>query len=429
MIHRRKQLVVVGHGMVGHRFVQAAIERGVTETYDVVVVGEEPRAAYDRVALTSFFEVGADELSLLRVARTTTRGSGCILGTAGRPARPGREDGAAGGRRRRSHYDELVLATGAAPFVPPVPGRDLPGCFVYRTIEDLEAIRDAAGSAKVGAVIGGGLLGLEAANALVQLGLETHVVEMAPRLMPVQVDDAGGGMLARHIEKLGLTIHTGAATEEVLGEERVTGLALKDAEPVAADIVVFSAGIRPRDALARGAGLDLAERGGVLVDERCRTSDEHVWAIGECAAPAGTMYGLVAPGYAMAEVVVDALLGGPGAVHRRRHVHQAQAARGRRRQLRRRVRHHRGCAGAGLRRRGGRPLQEARGQRRRQAAARRHPGRRRVGVRHAAADGRRWRQGRHRAARQPRGPDPPGVARRRSRSACPTRRSSAPATT
>ena len=230
MIHRRKQLVVVGHGMVGHRFVQAAVERGLTETYDVVVVGEEPRPAYDRVALTSFFEVGADELSLLPSGEYDDPRVRLVLGTEILGFDPTLQtvllsDG------QVFPYDELVLATGAAPFVPPVPGRDLPGCFVYRTIEDLEAIRDAAGSATTGAVIGGGLLGLEAANALVQLGLETHVVEMAPRLMPVQVDDAGGGMLSRHIEKLGLTVHTGAATEEVLGEGHVTGLALKDAEP------------------------------------------------------------------------------------------------------------------------------------------------------------------------------------------------------
>lgn len=311
--HLRRTLVVVGHGMVGHRFVQAAIERGLTETHDIVVVGEESRPAYDRVALTSFFDVGADALSFLpegeyddpRVrllldtvvegfdpeTRTVLLGTGEVLG-----------------------YDELVLATGAAPFVPPIPGHDLPGCFVYRTIEDLEAIREAASGAKVGAVIGGGLLGLEAANALSQLGLETHVVEMAPRLMAVQVDDAGGATLTRHIEKLGLTVHTGAMTSAVVERDgRAAGLALKERpDPIDAEVVVFSAGIRPRDALARTAGLDVADRGGVLVDEQCRTSDPHVWAIGECAAPAGRMYGLVAPGYAMAEVVVDALLGGPG---------------------------------------------------------------------------------------------------------------------
>ena len=214
----------------------------------------------------------------------------------------------------------LVLATGAAPFVPPVEGRGKDGCFVYRTIEDLEAIRAASAAATSGVVIGGGLLGLEAANALVQLGLDTHVVEMAPRLMPVQLDGAAGATLVRHIERLGVTVHTGVVTEEIEGGSSVTGLRLRQAgteegaptEVVDAQVVVFSAGIRPRDALARECDLEVAPRGGVLVDEQCRTADPHVFAIGECAAPGGTMYGLVAPGYAMAEVVVDALLDGPG---------------------------------------------------------------------------------------------------------------------
>ena len=309
--HLRRQLVVVGHGMVGHRFVQAAVERGLTETHDIVVVGEEPRPAYDRVALTSYFEVGADALSLLPNGSYDDPRVRLVLGTAVTSFdTAGQTVLLADGEVLA--YDELVLATGATPFVPPVPGHDLPGCFVYRTIEDLEAIRDAASTATTGAVVGGGLLGLEAANALHQLGLDTQVVEMAPRLMPVQVDDAGGATLARHVEALGLTVHTGAATERVLGRDRAAGLALRDADPVDAEVVVFSAGIRPRDALARTAGLALAERGGVLVDERCRTSCANVWAIGECAAPAGRMYGLVAPGYTMAEVAVDALLGGPG---------------------------------------------------------------------------------------------------------------------
>jgi nitrite reductase (NADH) large subunit len=313
MTHHRKTLVVVGNGMVGHRFVLAAIERGLTETHDLVVVGAEPRPAYDRVALTSFFAAdGAEELSLLPDGRYPDPRVRLLVGIEVTALDPtdrtislsdGQEIG----------YDELVLATGAAPFVPPLPGRDLDGCFVYRTIEDLVAIREAAATATRGAVIGGGLLGLEAANALVQLGLETHVVEMAPRLMPVQLDESGGATLVRHIERLGVTVHAGAATSEVLGSEgRVAGLGLVDADPIEAQVVVFSAGIRPRDQLARDAGLDLAERGGVLVDDRCRTSDEHVWAIGECAAPGGRTYGLVAPGYTMAEVVVDALLGGSG---------------------------------------------------------------------------------------------------------------------
>ena len=310
--HLRRTLVVVGHGMVAHRFVQAAIERGLTETHDLVVVGEEPRPAYDRVALTSYFEVGAEALSLLPEGEYDDPRVRLLLGRRVEGFDPDSQTVLLDDGKVLS-YDELVLATGAAPFVPPVPGHDLPGCFVYRTIEDLDAIREAAQGARTGAVIGGGLLGLEAANALVQLGLETTVVEMAPRPMPVQVDETGGATLVRHIEGLGLTVRTGAATESVLEKDgRAAGLAIRDADPVQADLVVFSAGIRPRDALARAAGLDLAERGGVLVDEQCRTSDPQVWAIGECAAPAGRMYGLVAPGYAMAEVVVDAILGGPG---------------------------------------------------------------------------------------------------------------------
>jgi nitrite reductase (NADH) large subunit len=336
---KRQRIVVVGHGMVGHRFAQAAVERGLTETHDVLVVGEEPRAAYDRVALTSWFGHDADgngdeALTLLpggeyddprvrlvldsvvtevdRAERTVTVVS--PPAAAGDPlAHPGAVT--------VHEYDVLVLATGAAPFVPPVEGRGRRGCFVYRTIEDLQAIKAASATATSGIVVGGGLLGLEAANALVQLGLDTHVVEMAPRLMPVQLDDAAGTTLVRHIERLGVTAHTGVLTEEVTGTDAVTGLRMRPAgteegaptTTVEAQVVVFSAGIRPRDALARECDLAVAERGGVLVDEQCRTSDPAIFAIGECAAPGGTMYGLAAPGYAMAEVVVDALLGGPGA--------------------------------------------------------------------------------------------------------------------
>ncbi len=336
MTDLRPTLVVVGHGMVAHRFVSAAIERGLTETHDIVVLGEEPRAAYDRVALTSFFAAdSADELSLLpdgayadprvrlvldaavtgidRAERVVTYVSPALSDGAEPLADPGLVHTLA--------YDVLVLATGAAPFVPPVDGREKDGCFVYRAIEDLEAIRTASEGSTSGIVIGGGLLGLEAANALVQLGLETHVVEMAPRLMPVQLDGVGGSTLVRHIERIGVRVHAGVLTEAITGDGSVAGLRVRpvgtepghETETIDAQVVVFSAGIRPRDMLARECDLPVAERGGVLVDEQCRTADERVFAIGECAAPAGRMYGLVAPGYAMAEVVVDALLDGPGA--------------------------------------------------------------------------------------------------------------------
>ncbi|HET7476166.1 MAG TPA: nitrite reductase large subunit NirB [Dermatophilaceae bacterium] len=314
MVHHRKSLVVVGHGMVGHRLVQAAIERGLTERYDIVVLGEEPRAAYDRVALTSFFSApNAESLSLLpggsyEDPRVTLR-LGCAAVSVDREQRVVHTT-----EGDQIRYDAVVLATGSAPFVPPLPGRDLPGCFVYRTIEDLEAIRDAAATVGTGVVIGGGLLGLEAANALRQLGLQTHVVEMAPRLMPVQLDEAAGATLVRHIEGLGVTTHCGVRTQEVQAgpDGRVAALALADADPIATDMVVFSAGIRPRDDLARSAGLEVGPRGGIVVDSGCRTSDPEIFAIGECAAPGGRVYGLVAPGYAMAEVAVDRLLDGAG---------------------------------------------------------------------------------------------------------------------
>ncbi|SCL13830.1 assimilatory nitrite reductase (NAD(P)H) large subunit precursor [Micromonospora inyonensis] len=308
------RLVVVGNGMVGQRLVEALRARNTAGRWQVTVLAEEDRPAYDRVRLSAFFDgADADELTL----HTPDDGIDLRLGepvTAVDRAR--RVVTTAGGEYP---YDALVLATGSYAFVPPVDGTDLPGVFVYRTLTDLEAIRDHARGRRVGAVIGGGLLGLEAANALRLLGLETHVVEFAPRLMPVQVDEAGGAMLRRYVDELGVRTHLGVATTALRPgpDGTVAGLVLSDATTVDAELVVVAAGIRPRDELARAAGLPVGPRGGVLVDETCRTEDTRVWAVGECAAVDGTCFGLVAPGYAMAEVVADRLLGGaavfPGA--------------------------------------------------------------------------------------------------------------------
>jgi nitrite reductase (NADH) large subunit len=304
-------LVVVGNGMVGHRFLESAIREGLAGQRRVVAFAEETRLAYDRVNLSKFFEKGGDALGLVEPGAYEAAGIDLRLGDAV----------VAIDRERRVvktlsgeeiAYDDLVLATGSRPFVPPVPGKDLPGCFVYRTIDDLEAIAAAARGARRGIVVGGGLLGLEAANALLQLGLETHVVELAPRLMPLQVDEVGGSVLRAHIEKLGVHVHTGVVTKELVADDagRVCALRFSDGTDLATDLVVFSAGIRPRDELGRAAGLAVGERGGVLVDEACRTSDPHVFAIGECAAPHGRTYGLVAPGYRMADVAATVLTGG-----------------------------------------------------------------------------------------------------------------------
>ncbi|MFD7779662.1 nitrite reductase large subunit NirB [Streptomyces sp. NPDC059753] len=305
-------LVLVGHGMVGQRFLEALAERGLTDTHRVVVLCEEPRPAYDRVQLTSYFSGRTpDELSLTDAAFISRHGIELHLGDpAGHIDRATRTVTARSGLQVT--YDTLVLATGSYPFVPPVPGKDATGCFVYRTIEDLLAIEEyAKRRATTGAVVGGGLLGLEAAGALRGLGLDTHVVEFAPRLMPVQVDEGGGAALLRTITGMGLSVHTGVGTQEILtgGEDgAVRAMKLSDGSELATDLVVFSAGVRPRDQLARDMGLTVGERGGITVDERCRTSDPAVYAIGECAqAVDGRVYGLVAPGYEMAQTVAAAL--------------------------------------------------------------------------------------------------------------------------
>ncbi|WP_275575288.1 nitrite reductase large subunit NirB, partial [Methylocucumis oryzae] len=208
-------------------------------------------------------------------------------------------------------YDKLVLATGSYPFVPPVPGSDRENCLVYRTIEDLEAITKAATGAKIGTVVGGGLLGLEAAKALTDLGLATHVVEFAPRLMSVQLDEAGGAMLRQKIEALGVMVHTGKNTVLIEdGESCVNKMCFADGEQLETDIVLFSAGIRPRDELARASGLDMGVRGGIVINNQCLTSDPDIYAIGECALWHNMIFGLVAPGYAMARTVVADLTGG-----------------------------------------------------------------------------------------------------------------------
>ncbi len=293
--------------MVGHKLLE---QLAGTPDLEITVLCEEPRPAYDRVGLTGFFSgKSADDLSLVedgffeksgitlhlndkaaaidRAAKTVVTAQGKTLG-----------------------YDKLVLATGSYPFVPPLPGKERPGCFVYRTIEDLEAITAASKGGKTGVVIGGGLLGLEAAKALKDLGLETHVVEFAPRLMAVQLDDGGGRVLRRKIEALGVKVHTGKSTQCIEdGSTARHKMKFADGSELETDVIVFSAGIRPRDELARTHGLSVGERGGIAINNYCQTSDADVYAIGECALWDKKIFGLVAPGYDMARVAAKHLMG------------------------------------------------------------------------------------------------------------------------
>ena len=306
-MHARSRLVVIGNGMVGQRFLESL---PVAAPYSVTVLGEEPRPAYDRVQLSSFFSgKSPDELSLVDAGFFEKNAIALNLNervvAIDRDARQVRT--ASG---RTLDYDILVIASGSYPFVPPIPGRDRPSCHVYRTIEDLEAIRASANGARTGAVIGGGLLGLEAAKALRDLRLETHVVEFAPRLMALQVDDGGGGMLRRKIEALGVRVHTGKSTREIVpGGSARHCTSFADGSSLEVDVIVFSAGIRPRDELGRAAGLEVGERGGIVIDDACRTSDPNIYAIGECALWRGRIFGLVAPGYQMAQVAAARIAG------------------------------------------------------------------------------------------------------------------------
>jgi nitrite reductase (NADH) large subunit len=310
----RPVLLVVGNGMVGHRFVEAAVERGLHKTHEMVVLGEERHAAYDRMHLTKALE-GADVATLRLGEADLYQDNDVELRVGERAAGldlTGQTVTTESGDRIR--YDHLVLATGSAPFVPPVEGNDLAGVFVYRTLDDVEAIRSwATAGCTRGVVVGGGLLGLEAAGALKALGVDITVVELADRLMAVQVDGPGGRTLRRRIEDMGIEVRTGVAATKVTAthDGRAAGLEFGDDEPpIQAEIVIFAAGVRPRDELARAAGLEMGERGGVRVDDTCLASDPQVSAIGECAAHrGGRPYGLVAPGYRMAEVLADRLAG------------------------------------------------------------------------------------------------------------------------
>ncbi|WP_437656235.1 nitrite reductase large subunit NirB [Sorangium sp. So ce1182] len=308
---KKKDLLVIGNGMVGHKFIENMVLGGFLREWNITTFCEEPRLAYDRVNLSAFFSgKSADDLSMVKPGLYEEAGINVHLGDKA-VSIDRRRKAVTSAKGKTVYYDKLILATGSYPFVPPIKGKDAKGCFVYRTIEDLEAMAAHAKSSKVGTVIGGGLLGLEAANALKNMGLEVHVVEFAPRLMALQVDEAGGAILRRKIESLGVQVHTSTSTQEIVSEHgRVARMLFADQTDLATDMIVFSAGIRPRDELARACELAIGNRGGVVINDRCQTSDPDIYAIGECASYNNQLYGLVAPGYHMAKVAADALTGG-----------------------------------------------------------------------------------------------------------------------
>ncbi|MBM9547989.1 nitrite reductase large subunit [Leptospira sp. 201903074] len=299
----KRKLIVIGNGMVGHRFCEKLVEFGGTDKFEITVLGEEPRRAYDRVHLSEYFaDKSADSLYLCPPDWYRSNGIKLLLS----------EPAVSIDTIKRKlvtnlgtelDFDELIFATGSSPFVPPLEGLDKEGVFVYRTIEDLEQTMEYSKKVKKAAVLGGGLLGLEAAKALVDLGKETHVVEFAPRLMPRQLDDGGAAILKSKIEEIGVEIHLNKQTEKVLGEEKIEGFEFKDGGSLQFDMLIVSAGIRPRDELAKEAGIAVGERGGIIVDDGMGTNVYGIYAIGEVALHRNFIYGLVAPGYEMAETL------------------------------------------------------------------------------------------------------------------------------
>jgi len=306
MSNEKPIIVVAGNGMVGYKFCEKLLSK--TNEYRIVVFGEEPRPAYDRVHLSEYFngKTAEDlamsplewyaenniELHLNDIVQEINRNDKTVHSLKG----------------IIQSYDYLILATGSSAFVPDIPGIEKEGVFIYRTIEDLDLIRTYADHAKSGAVMGGGLLGLEAAKALIDLGIkETHVIEFAPRLMPRQIDQPGSSILQMKLKNLGLNIHLNKSTARIAGEEKISALEFTDESALPIDMLVISAGIRPRDELAKLCGLEVGTRGGIVVNDFMQTSDENIFAIGECALHSGMIYGLVAPGYEMAEVVVSKL--------------------------------------------------------------------------------------------------------------------------
>ena len=310
-----KHVIVVGNGMVGYKFCEKFVGQAGSKDFKITVFGEEPRPAYDRVHLSEFFE-NQDAKALEMAPAEWYADNNIDLITGERVADINRSSKTiTTAKDREFSYDYLVLATGSSPFVPPIKGVEKEGVFVYRTIEDLEGMLAYAAKLKANkpdaraAVLGGGLLGLEAGKAVMDMGLEPHIVEFAPKLMPRQLDSRSSEVLKLKLESIGLNIHLSKATNQILGDKAITGMEFGEDDVLNVDMLVVSAGIRPRDELGKNCGLEVGVRGGIVVDNKMQTSDEHIYAIGEIALYNQMIYGLVAPGYDMAGVAVEQIIG------------------------------------------------------------------------------------------------------------------------
>ncbi len=303
-----KKIVVIGNGMVGFKFCQKLREKAGPSDFDITIIGEENFPAYDRVHLSEYFTDGSVDSLLMAPLQWYDDNNVKVL-TGELVVEIDRDKKEVTTFKGTNiAYDILIMATGSKPFVPNINGIDKSGVFVYRTIEDLESIIGYAKASKSAAIIGGGLLGLEAAKATLDMGLTTHVIEFASRLMPRQLDSAGAQILGDKLEDLNLKIHLKKQTTAIIGKECIEALQFSEGQDLPVEMLIISAGIRPRDELAKKCGLEVGNRGGIVVNGKMQSSDPAIYAIGEVALHNEMIYGLVGPGYEMANVVVSQLL-------------------------------------------------------------------------------------------------------------------------
>ena len=305
----RPHLIVIGNGMAGCRAVEELLARDPTR-YRVTIFGAEPRVNYNRIMLSPVLagEKCFDDI-VLNAPDWYSRNNIELI--AGDPVvaidREARTVNSRGGIVMP--FDRLLIATGSDPFVIPVPGRDLSGVVSFRDMADVDAMLAAAERGGSAVVVGGGLLGLEAAHGLSLRGMAVTIIHLMPTLMERQLDEAAGGLLKAALEARGQTVLTGADTAEIVGDTRVEAVRLKDGTVIPADLVVMAVGIRPSVALARAAGLDVGR--GIRVDDHMVTSDPAILAVGECVEHDGQVYGLVAPLWDMCRALADTLVAAP----------------------------------------------------------------------------------------------------------------------
>ena len=275
--------------------------------FDITVFGDEPYGNYNRILLSNVLNGTQDAKEIFLNPLAWYEENGITLHAGTRVTSIDRETKRVHAGDFAVDYDYLVFATGSKPFIPPIPGTPLRGVFAFRTLDDCRNIAEYAKQCKTAVVIGGGLLGLEAAKGLMTHNVEVTVVEMAPWLMSVQLDEAGGKVLGQTIAKLGIKALTGTSTKELLGHMHVTGVKFGDGSEIPADIVVISAGIRPNSELAKECGIACEKA--IVVDDQLRTSDPAVFGVGECVQHNGTIYGLVAPLWEQTKVLAKVLTG------------------------------------------------------------------------------------------------------------------------